>query len=431
MERSDAAGSGAEAQAGNPALEADRQKDFRLGLVGPGIVVAATGIGAGDLVATLIAGSEYGYALLWAAVLGTLIKVSLAEATARWHLATGSTIFTGWRSLGIWTTFYFAIYVVIWGFVYGGTAMVSTALPLQALFGGERWYYGAALGVLTLAFVWFNKYRTFERVMSTLVLVMFVTVVGLAIYITPQIGDLAGGIVPALPEGSTIYTLGLIGGVGGTVTMAAYGFWVNQKGWRDSTWMRVMRWDNRVGYLITGLFVLAMLIVGAELLFTANIAIAEGDQGLLDLDEVLRERFGDFIGTAFLVGFFATAWSSMLGVWQGVSMMVTDFWRSHKGIDDQLEEHPERTTPFRLFAIWLTFPPMVLLFYDQPFGLVIAYGALGAFFMPFLAGTLLALLNGSRTPERWRSGWLSNGMLALAAILFAVLCVNEVLNLGA
>jgi hypothetical protein len=70
-------------------------------LVGPGIVVAATGVGAGDLVATLIAGSEYAYALLWAVVLGVVVKIALAEAVGRWHLATGSTIFAGWRSLGV------------------------------------------------------------------------------------------------------------------------------------------------------------------------------------------------------------------------------------------------------------------------------------------------------------------------------------------
>ena len=52
-------------------------------------VVAATGVGAGDLVATLIAGSKFGYTLMWAAVIGCIVKVALAEATGRWHLATG------------------------------------------------------------------------------------------------------------------------------------------------------------------------------------------------------------------------------------------------------------------------------------------------------------------------------------------------------
>ena len=32
-------------------------------VVGPGLVVAATGVGAADLVSTLVAGSRYGYAL--------------------------------------------------------------------------------------------------------------------------------------------------------------------------------------------------------------------------------------------------------------------------------------------------------------------------------------------------------------------------------
>lgn len=31
-------------------------------IVGPGLVVAATGVGAADMVATLVAGSRYGYA---------------------------------------------------------------------------------------------------------------------------------------------------------------------------------------------------------------------------------------------------------------------------------------------------------------------------------------------------------------------------------
>ncbi|MCZ9346186.1 divalent metal cation transporter, partial [Streptomyces sp. TRM76130] len=42
--------------------------------IGPGIVVAATGVGAGDLVATLIAGASFGYTLMWAAVIGCLVK---------------------------------------------------------------------------------------------------------------------------------------------------------------------------------------------------------------------------------------------------------------------------------------------------------------------------------------------------------------------
>lgn len=60
-------------------------------IIGPGLVVAATGIGAADLVATLVAGSRYGYALLWAVVLGVVLKIILVEGAGRYTLATGRT----------------------------------------------------------------------------------------------------------------------------------------------------------------------------------------------------------------------------------------------------------------------------------------------------------------------------------------------------
>ena len=66
--------------------------------------MAATGVGAADLVATLVAGSKYGYALLWCAVLGCLMKIVLVEGAGRYTLASGRTIFEGWSSLGRWTT---------------------------------------------------------------------------------------------------------------------------------------------------------------------------------------------------------------------------------------------------------------------------------------------------------------------------------------
>ncbi|MGQ4716003.1 Nramp family divalent metal transporter [Streptomyces anulatus] len=424
---------------GEPASR-PRQSSWKY--IGPGIVVAATGVGAGDLVATLIAGSKFGYTLMWAAVIGCVVKISLAEAAGRWHLATGRTLFDGWRSLGPWTTVYFAVYVVLWGFIYGATAMSSSALPIVALFpdGPGLKFWAIVTGLIGLAFVWFNRYAVFEKVMTVLIGIMFVVVVYVAARVVPDLGASFAGLLPVLPDGSLLYTLGLIGGVGGTITMAAYGYWVNAKGWNNSSWMKVMRLDNRVAYITTGIFVVAMLIVGAELLHASQIALTKGDRGLIDLGKVLEDRFGAGTAKLFLVGFFATSFSSLIGVWHGVSLMFADFverfrapaaggakTEEHEGAD--VAERRQRSLPFRAYLLWLTFPPMTLLWLDEPFGLVIAYGVLGAFFMPFLALTLLWLLNSSRTPVEWRNGWLSNGMLFLAGLLFVVLCVQQVREL--
>ncbi|GAV41807.1 Nramp family divalent metal transporter [Streptomyces acidiscabies] len=403
--------------------------------IGPGVVVAATGVGAGDLVATLIAGSNFGYTLLWAAVIGCLVKISLAEAAGRWHLSTGRTLFDGWASLGRWTLWFFGVYAVIWGFVYGAAAMSSSALPLQALFPDvmDLKWWAVACGLSGLVFVWFNKYAVFEKVMTVLVGVMFVVTVYLAIRVTPNIPDAVAGLLPVLPEekDSVLNTLGLIGGVGGTITLAAYGYWVNAKGWTDSGWMKVMRLDNRVAYVTTGIFVVAMLFVGAELLHSANVAIASGDKGLVQLSDILEAEYGSATAKFFLIGFFATSFTSLIGVWHGVSLMFADFVSRVRGAGDSTAEDiasgvRERSWPFRAYLLWLTFPPIVLLFQGQPFRLIILYGVLGAAFLPFLALTLIWLLNSRRTPAEWRNGWLSNGMLVVAGVLFVVLCAKQV-----
>ena len=212
----------------------------------------------------------------------------------------------------------------------------------------------------------------------------------LAILVAPNLGDMAAGLTFDLPEGSLFYTLGLIGGVGGTITTAAYGYWTQAKGWRGTPWLPMMRVDNSTAYIVTGIFVIAMLIVGAELLHSAGIALQDSDQGLLGLSGVLEERFGATIATLFLIGFAATSVSSLLGVWQGMSLFFSDWWYQLKG---RGQGSHESSKAYRFYLAWLTFPPMLLLFADRPFLLVIIYGAFGALFMPFLAITLLMLNN--------------------------------------
>lgn len=400
-------------------------------VVGPGLVVAATGVGAADLVATLVAGSRYGYTLLWVAVLGTLLKLILVEGAGRYSLASGRTIFEGWRSIGVWTTWYFAPYIVVWGFVYGATAMSSSALPVVALFPDlDLTWTAIVMGLVGLVLVWFGSYAFFEKIMVALVGVMFVAVVGAAIRTTPNLKEIVLGLRPIVPDGSMLYILGVAGGVGGTITLAAYGYWLREKGWSTPKFMKVMRIDNSVAYAVTGVFVVATLILGAELLYSANIALAAGDQGLVDLSDVLEERYGEFFHVVFLVGFFAASMSSLIGVWNGVSLMFADFIGNLRGLPPGDEETRTGGRLFRAYLLWLTFPPMLLLLLDKPVALILTYGVLGALFMPFLAITLLVLLNRRRdgVPGEWRNGWLSNSLLALCAGLFLAVAVNEVRN---
>lgn len=398
-------------------------------IVGPGLVVAATGVGAADMVATLVAGSQYGYALLWAVILGVILKIVLVEGAGRYTLATGKTIFEGWKTLGKRTTWYFGPYIIIWGFVYGATAMSSAAMPLAALFPAvDLKIWAVLMGLAGFAMVWFGKYSFFEKVTAVLVGIMFITVVGLAVIAAPNFPEMIKGLVPMIPSGGVVYTLALAGGVGGTITLAAYGYWLREKGWYTPKWMRVMRIDNSMAYVMTGIFVIAMLIVGAEVVQAAGVSLSAGDRGLLDLGDVLNERYGTFVGTGFLVGFWAASFSSIIGVWNGVSLMFADFWGHMR---KKPAGHPDTMTGgkyFKFYVLWLTFPPMVLFLLDKPIALILAYGVLGSLFMPFLAITLLGLLNGKRIPKGWANRWHTNTALAITAILFIALGIQQLIK---
>jgi len=401
----------------------------RWSIIGPGLVVAATGVGAADLVATLIAGSKFGYVLLWCVVVGCVMKIVLVEGAGRYSLATGHTIFEGWASLGRWTSFYFGPYIVIWGFVYGAAAMAGTGLALHALFPvlPVAWW-GIISALVGLALVFSGRYGLFEKVCAALVGLMFVTMVMAALLTLPNLPELLAGLVPRVPDTGLVNVLALAGGVGGTITLAAYGYWVREKGWQTPAHMRVMRLDNAVAYIVTGIFVTATLIVGAELLHSAGIAVDEGDQGMLDLSHVLADRYGDWAGKVFLVGFWAAAMSSLIGVWNGVSLMFADFAGHVRGLDEEHVDRGAKGVYYKAYVCWLTFPPMLMMFLGKPVWLILAYGVLGAFFMPFLAVTLLWLLNTDRVPRQWRNKPLSNVLMVLCALAFVVLAAHELVQ---
>jgi Mn2+/Fe2+ NRAMP family transporter len=407
----------------------------RLGIVGPGLVVAATGVGAGDLVASLAAGSRFGLALLWAILLGAVLKFALTEALGRWHLSSGQTILKGWNSLGRGATGYVAVYMVIWAFVYGGAVSSSVGLASTTMFPIlPLWSWGIIHMVVGFALIWIGRYGLFENIIKVLVGFMFITVVGTAVLVSPALANLEGGVasglVPRLPEGSLLYAIGLLGGVGGTITLASYGYWLKEKDWRGTSWLPVMRLDSATAYIVTTVFILAMLVIGTALLFNSGTQI-DSEQGLVNVSEPLGEQFGPVLRWLFLMGFWAASFTSLLGVWNGVPYLFADLVRIMRRIpDEESAEHlSEKSPAYRGFLVWLTFPPMILLALGQPVGLIIVYSALGALFMPFLAATLIWLLNSQRVSSAYSNGIVSNVALGITVAVFVILAVQQIVGL--
>ncbi len=212
--------------------------------------------------------------------------------------------------------------------------------------------------------------------------------------------------------------------------MASYGYWIQENGWKGPSYISPMRYDSAIAYIVTAIFTLSLLVLGAALLYGTDTSIS-GEQGLVSFASIMGNELHPAARWLFLLGFWSASFTSVIGVWNGVSYLFADFIRNVRKLNID-KEKLNQTKAFRFYVFWLTFPPMLLHFIGKPVGLIIVYGALGALFMPFLAITLLWLLNSKKElPEGRRNHWLSNLLLILCLVLFAVLAVNELRNLFA
>lgn len=374
------------------------------------------------MVSSLVAGTDFGMVLLWAVVLGAILKYFLTEGIGRWYMASGQTILQGWRSLGRWAIWYFVIYLFIVTFVFGAAVASTAALAVDAAFPGVHplWAWAALHSVAAFAVISIGRYGLFERIMKTFAALKFGIVILLAILLAPSLGEVVLGFVPRIPEGALINVLAIIGGVGGTYSLAAYTYWVRERGWRHSDWIPTMRTDLSFGYALTALFMVSMLIIGAELLFGTGTSISD-EAGLLALVDPMQNRFGLLARWAFLIDFWTVATGAMLGAYCVRTIREVP--------DEEASDYlSQRSIFFRAFLAWMSFPPMILLAFGEPVLLVIVYASLGALFLPFLAVTLLILLNSQRVAPAYRNRLVSNIVLAVSVIPFIVVGVQEVLG---
>lgn len=420
----------------------------RLRTIGPGLVLAAAGIGAGDVVVASVTGIRHGTTLLWAVAFTAALKYVLTEALARWQLATGDTIVRGWVTrLPAWVTGYFAGYLVWWTLLVG--ASLSSACGLAAasvlpVLSIPVW--GAIHAAVAAALVASNRYARFQRLMKALIAAMALCVLACAIVAAPPAGEWVPGLLlPRLPaNGGGAAVLALLGGIGGSVTVICYGYWMRAEGWGGAEKLAMVRRDVRLAYVFTGAFGGALMVIAAGVESDG----AGGARIALEIAARLETVAGRAIRGIFLAGFWCTVFTAMLGVWQGVPQIYVDLveaWRRRRGRSPRAAGEAaggsgipggEGTTPraeerrarrVYLGALaYLAGPPLALLWFNRPVAMVVLFSIAGAFFMPFLAGTLLWLNNRGDAMGALKNGRLGNAALIVCLVVFGLVCAREV-----
>lgn len=390
----------------------------------PGLLIAATGVGAGDLATAAFAGSHLGVAILWAVVLGGIFKFALTEGLARWQLANGQTFLDGLATkFGAPFVYLFLTYLILWSFFVGSALISASGVAMHALFpvfeaSNGKIIFGIILSLLGLVIVRFGNFALFEKIMGISIGIMFLVVLVTAALLWPGTETVLSGLfMPSIPniEGSGLtWTVALIGGVGGTLTIFSYGYWIREKQRLHRSAIRTCRLDLAFGYGATILFGLAMVIIGSTVTVEGK-----GAGLILNLANSLQAELGDVGKWLFLVGAFFAIFSSLLGVWQAVPYLFADLMRHIKGNNTTNTESISLTSTksYQNFQIALAIIPIVSLWVSFQ-EIQKLYAVIGTLFMPFLAIALL-YFNNSKNMQNDKNSVVFNGLLIITLLFFS------------
>ena len=275
--------------------------------------------------------------------------------------------------------------------------------------------YGAAHSLIAVAVIWRGGFKWFERLMAICVALMTAGVLYSAIKLS---------VAPAaLTEPATILTppsvrsvIELIGGVGGTVSLLSYSYWLREAGRSGREDLQTCRLDLFTGYLMTALFAGSMVVIGSQVAFKAD---NSNTRILLNIAGTLQKQIGDVGRWTFLLGAWAAIASSVLGVWQGTPYLFADLMALAKERKSGVKLAPVESTGklYRGYLAAMAILPIPGVYF-LPFATIgRLYAITGALVVPALCIVLIRLNGSVRIVGDFRNRALTT-IILVAVILF-------------
>lgn len=376
----------------------------------------------GTLMTAVQAGSEYGYQLLWAVLIGLICLASLIEMSGRFAAVSGHTIADAMRErFGIR---FFAIPLL--------TMLIVSVLLLAAELGGMclalematgigvRWW-AVPTALLTWLLIWRGTFGLIEKGVALLGLVTVVFAVA-ALKLGPDFSRVATGLIPTLPgEHPARYWFLAVSILGAAITPAMFFFY--SSGAIEEKWDETHVTSNRIvswfGITFGGLLSMAIVVVAALALGVRSIKVDHADQAALMLVGVLgRKGFWLFVFSLFIASFSAAL---------EVSLSVAYFVAQGFGWNWGENLRPVDDARFSLvYSGAILLAMLVLLSGVDPLKLTLFTMALIAATLPVAVVPFLALMNDAGYLPKHRNGRLSNTIVLLTVLLASVLALVSI-----
>ena len=398
----------------------------RLRSLGPGLIVMAAFMGPGSVTVASVSGANFGFVVAWSVVFATVATIILQEMSARLGLVSREGLGEALR-----TTFrnplfkIFAVILVLSAIAVGNLAFTTgnvtgSATGLSILTGLPSGVCVVISALVVIALLFVGRYRIIERVLIAMVIVMSVVFLVTAIIVRPDVGALLRGLViPAIPAGSLIPIVGLIGS-----TVVPYNLFLHassvQEKWPESVPTREAlaesRLDTSFSITVGGIITLAIMATGATAFYGSGIGIENAVDMAQQLEPVMGPAAEYFFATGFMAAGLTSAITAPLAAAYATQGVL--------GWERNLQSWKFRAVWIAVLLIGATFaflgtnPVAVIVFAQFAAGLS----------LPVIGVFLLIAMNRSDKLGEYRNGMVANILGAVVVLVVAGLGLNEILG---
>ena len=411
--------------------------------VGPGMVLAASIVGSGELIATTTLGAQVGFAALWIILVSCAIKPVVQGELGRYTIATGDTALEAFNRvpgprLGVgWLVWAWAATLSLTllqiGGMYGGVAQVLHLLVPSVPVG----LWVAACLVLTISLLLGGGYARIERLAIVKVGLFTVLTVCAAAVLMRRSGavtgaDLADGLAFGLPAAGLATAIAVFGitGVGAT-ELVQYPYWCIEKGYarfvgpRDGSpewtarargWVHVMHLDILCSLVIYTLATVAFYLLGAGVLHKAGTVPAARDT-ITVLSRIYTQTLGDWALWVFYAGAVVTLYGTIFASAAAHSRLCADVVRM-LGVYQRADGQSRRRWRSRFVVVLSVVPAVLYWAIESPVQMVVAGGIAQALLLP-LIGCAAIYLRHARLPADLRPSTATTVLLWFSTLVMA------------
>ena len=390
-----------------------------------GLLVAAAFIGPGTVTTASVAGADYGYALLWALVFAIVAATVLQGMCAKLGVVTREGLGEALRSTFASRAATVAAVVLVVAAIALGNAAFQTGnltgagLGLTEIFGGSVGLWAGAVAVIAFALLASGTYAVIERALVGLVVVMGVVFLVTAVVVTPDLGAMARGLVPGVPDGATLTVVALVGTTVVPYNLFLHASSVQEKWGPDVPVQRALaeaRTDTRLSVGLGGLVTLAIVTTAAATIFTAGGEVADAG----DMAGQLEPLLGPAAKVTFAIGLLAA------GITSSVTAPLAAAYATAGALG-----WPRDLSDRRFQAIWAVILVVGAGFAvagSSPVAAIVFAQAANGIILPVVAVFLLVIMNRGDLLGEFRNGPVANVLGGLVVLIAVGLGVNSLLS---